>query len=521
MLVVVCLVQACTSGASYVKQGEALEAEGRYQEAISLYQSVIASGEVAPEKVLPRLDAARGALGAQRAERALAALEAGRVEEAVVLLKEAIAIAPSHPTVERGVKALVGTQMARASDLQAQGDVAGAVALLDMLLGVVPDDPSVREVRDALADAYSERLEAEIRDFDRRDLSGNAFVGALVLASLNPDRPELARMVDVRRKNLLRRYQVPVYWTVSSRGGPVSDLVAALNRVAFHQPLLVRAEGESGADGLRVSLSDVEESVTEAVENGTAVKSVPVGKRLIPNPRVQALRAEQDELTRTIERVGEQIDTLTAQLSSTKDLGARSRIQTKLEALSREYNELGTRHVGLTEQIEALPQQIEAVAYQDVTIPVRVHRRLLRLSATYRGVGERSDLPVNVRFALWGEASTEGESHDAFPEYRLPAESVVFALSDDVLRRQAARALAQKVAATTDTVVNDLLVLELQKGRRSVERGETEAAVESFVKVVLGTTLPIPEDVQAFLRNRGLVDPARIRGAPVTHEAAQ
>ncbi len=511
-LLLLAFLQACSPAAPYIKQGIDLEAQGRYDEAISLYQSVIASGEASPEKMAERLNAATGGLAEVRANRAMDALRAGQPGKAIPLAREARALSPDHPKVQAVVDALVSSEMGRAADLQADHRVVEAVAVLDALLELVPDSQDVRAARDALADAFSQQLEADLREYDRGSLPGNALVASLALEALNPGRPELSQLVQDRRRELLQRNQLPVHWSLDSSARSFPDIVAALADLEFRHPFLVQRLEDEAGDGLDISLSDIEASVSETIEAGTAVRSIPVGERFVPNPRIAELSRQRDALTGQIEQIGEEIDALNAKLSAESDLAARNRIRVRLEELSRRYNELGTEHVGLTEEMAALPERIRAVDYRDVTIPVRVHRRSVRVTATYRARCVRADFPLNVRFSLWGEAVTQGQSHDALPDVGLPAESPQFELPDDALRRLAGKDLVRKVSATTDTIMNDLMVIELNRGRRSLERGEEEAAVESFVKVILGTQTPVPGDVGDFLRSRGLLDPLKIRG---------
>ncbi len=512
-LLMALVVPACSSSSPYLKQGEELEAQGRYEEAIALYQSVIASGEVAPDKVQARLQAATDGLAGLRADKAQAALAQGDVDQAIALAREAVALSASNSRVRQVVKAIVSEEMARASQLQASHRMVEAVAVLDNLLTLVPDDREVREAREALAEAVSQQMEMLMHVQDRKGLPGNALVSALILASVNPDRPELAQMVASRRRALVSRYRVPVVVTVEGRPGLEGLLTGALAGITYQHPFLEPARDGDVRESFQVVLTDFDESLSEVVEEGTAVKSVAVGREWVANPRIEDLERQLAELGARLERLGAEIDRLNAQREAETDVRVVNRIQRRLKALSHEYNAVATRYAELDQEKASLPRRIQTTRYEDVSIPVEVHRRILRLTATYQGRSERPDFPVRVSYTLWGEATDEAQAYDAFPDYGLPAQPPVFGVSEDILRRKAAGDLAEKVAGTTDTVMNDWLVLELRKARRRLKQGDAEGATESFVRVVLGTTGPIPEDVAAFFRQQGLLEPERIRGS--------
>lgn len=503
---------SCSAAAPYIEQGIDLETQGRYEEAISLYQSVIASGEAPPEKMAERLDAAKQGLAAARAKKAMTALESGDHDRAISLAGEASAFAPDSPDVHTLLETLASEEEERAATMVDDGNIAGAIAVLDALLAVYPGYRRAQEVRDDLVQSYTQQKEDAARNAEKNGLPGNAFLATLTLSQLYPGRPELAEDAAQRREALIQRYRHPVTWEIQDGARWAPELDEALSALNFASPYLYRKGGPRTGESLHVTLSNFRESITDETGSGTGKRSIPDGTRKVPNPKRQEIQADAAEIMDQLHTLGDRIDALHAQETKIADVADRNRLLGTITQLERQHNALGTQYVAFTDELKTIPAEVEIPNYREVSIRLERLKRTMVLRAAFFAHIENTSPPMEVRFELNGEAVTEGEGNPAYPEYGISAREPQLADSENALRRQAVGSLAASVGETIDALINDMLILELQKARELAREGEKDEAAELFVKYLLGTSDDPPEDLRLFLEARGDPDAALIRG---------
>lgn len=514
------LLCACAAtGPTLLRDGQELEQAGRYEEAVKYYRSLLSSGQVPAAEVKPRLDAASDALAGQKADQGQKALSAGQVDGALTLAGEARTLSPGNARVKALLKGLDGSLMERASSMAGQKPLE-AIALLDRLLVAWPDDRAAREARAELAHDYSGRLEAETRAFEQKGLIGNAFLGWLALGALNPADAAIAAEISRRRTDLKHRYQVPVTWEVSGRGALNQAATAALAEMRFTSPFLTLQLGSKTPNSLQLTISKVEEAFNQQVEPTTATKAVATSAaRRVPNPERKKLEDEMASIEQRVRSLEDRIDRIQAQLAKMKSAPEKSRLEGDLNKLEREHHQLSEGYAEVSDKFEKADREIEIADYRDVRYPMELYRRDAVISFRLQALSVRPDLPLKVDLELSGRAEVTDEVHPAFLEYGIAEHRLLFAKSDVVLRREALQDLAKVVGNTADSMMNDLLVLELRKGRELAKAGRIDDAAESFVRVLLGTTgEPVPE-VSDVLRQKGTADAALVRGEHVRSDA--
>lgn len=489
-----------------LKQGQQLEAAGKYEAAASTYQSLVRSGGTSAAQASRRLTAVQEKLATTRVTEGESALTEGRLSTAIALAGEAWALAPQLTAVQDLAATVTRSALGRAETQAQNGNPFEAANLILQVQKVFSNATAILESAARSSTRVNSLLQERISSAEARNLPGNALLYQFALAPLNPSDPNTREATQQRLKQWQTRMRVPVTLELSGRGSTAAmsqALSQAFTSMRFQSPLISPQLGARVPDGLHLEISELDFDIHQTQEPGFGTRAIETGTRRVKNPELAQTQEGLTRLEAEVMALGEKIDALNAQLVQLKTGGDRQVLATELQRVEREYHQKSQLYSELQERLTALPAEVTVANFQEVRYPLDLFRRTCLLNSRLKATSTRPDLPMKVDLPVTGKFELTCQVHPAYLQYGIPAGVLRFELTDNQLKERAQEDLASQVGSTVDRMINDFLVLERKTARELEKDGRKEEALEHWLRAAVGVPGEVPEEVKAALMARG------------------